>query len=160
MPLMEHGPVADGGEAATAAAVVYSIGYEGRTAAELIGLLTARGIGSLVDVRLNAVSRKKGLSKTALREAAAASIAYAHEPDLGNPRDNRDGFRQGSPAARSRYIEHLRNRAGAAYARVMAVALAQRTALLCYERDHNECHRSCILEEARRSHGIAVEPIR
>ena len=139
---------------------IYSVGYERRTADELIALLLSYKIEALVDVRLNAVSRKKGLSKTALRQAAEdAGITYSHERGLGNPKDNRDAFRQGSNAARKRYLHHIRNGASGVYERVIQEARHKPTALLCYERDHNECHRSCILDSAEKSHGVTVEPI-
>src|SRR5690606_38963018 len=46
-----------------------SVGYEGREASELIDHLRSLDVSVVVDVRLNAISRKRGLSKTALREA-------------------------------------------------------------------------------------------
>ncbi|MDR1430587.1 MAG: DUF488 domain-containing protein, partial [Propionibacteriaceae bacterium] len=50
----------------------------------------------LVDVRQTPISRKRGLSKTALGAALSeAGIDYIHLRELGNPRDNRDGYRQG-----------------------------------------------------------------
>ena len=42
---------------------IVSIGYEQRDVSELIGLLKANGVVTLVDVRLNPISRKKGFSK-------------------------------------------------------------------------------------------------
>ncbi|HLL68589.1 MAG TPA: DUF488 domain-containing protein [Micromonosporaceae bacterium] len=42
------------------------VGYEGRTIEELIAQLHALGVSRLVDIRLNPLSRKPGLSKTAL----------------------------------------------------------------------------------------------
>lgn len=61
-----------------------SIGYEGRTALELIATLSQLGVSVLVDVRLTPLSRKPGLSKTKLGLAAAeAGIRYVHLPALG-----------------------------------------------------------------------------
>ena len=45
---------------------IVSIGYEQRDVSELIGLLKANGVVTLVDVRLNPISRKKGFSKKSL----------------------------------------------------------------------------------------------
>ena len=132
---------------------IVSIGYEQRDVSELIGLLKANGIVTLVDVRLNPISRKKGFSKKALAAALAdAGIEYRHERELGNPKENRDPFRQGLASARHRYRRHLQNGACSAYERVVDLASTSRIALLCYERDHDQCHRSCILEAAHTDH--------
>ncbi len=111
--------------------------------------LNEAGVQVLVDVRLNAISRRKGFSKTALSEAlSAAGISYRHERELGNPKDNREAFRQGVAAARRRYLSHLDNGAGATYTAVTELATTTTIALLCYEREHSQCHRSCILDRA------------
>lgn len=58
----------------------------------------------LVDVRLTPLSRKPRLSKTKLAAALAdVGIEYVHHRALGNPKDNRAGFREGQPASRARY---------------------------------------------------------
>ena len=132
---------------------IVSIGYEQRDVSELIGLLKANGVVTLVDVRLNPVSRKKGFSKKALAAAMGdAGIEYRHERELGNPKENRDPFRRGLESARQRYRSHLQNGGCSAYERVIDLASTSRIALLCYERDHDQCHRSCILETAQTDH--------
>ena len=132
---------------------IVSIGYEQRDVSELIGLLTANGVSTLVDVRLNPISRKKGFSKKALAAALAdAGIEYRHERELGNPKENRDPFRRGLESARQRYRRHLQTGAYSVYERVVDLASTSRIALLCYERDHDQCHRSCILEVAQTDH--------
>ena len=126
---------------------VVSIGYEQRDLSELIGLLTANGVMTLVDVRLNPISRKKGFSKKALAAALGeAGIEYRHERELGNPKDNRDPFRRGLESARQKYRRHLQNGASSVVERLVDLASTSRIALLCYERDHDQCHRSCILD--------------
>lgn len=126
---------------------IVSIGYEQLDVNELISLLTANRVSTLVDVRLNPISRKKGFSKKALAEALnEAGIEYLHERELGNPKENRDAFRKGLESARQRYRRHLQNGAASVYERLVDLASTSRIALLCYERDHDQCHRSCILE--------------
>lgn len=130
--------------------LVCSVGYEGRTVGEFVDVVAANGVGVVVDVRLNAISRKPGFSKTALTAALAdAAIGYRHERDLGNPKDNRDGFRRGLPVARERYRQHLENGATSAYETVARLVCERRVALLCFERDHATCHRSCVTERMR-----------
>ena len=133
-----------------APSTVVSIGYEQRTIEDLVELLQSHGVAVLVDVRLNPISRKKGFSKKALASALIdAGIEYRHERDLGNPKDNREPFRRGLRSARDRYINHILNGTAAVYTDIIELALSTRIALLCYERNHNSCHRSCILESAQ-----------
>ena len=132
---------------------IISIGYERRDVGELIGLLKANGVVTLVDVRLNPISRKKGFSKKALAAALGdAGIEYRHEHELGNPKENRDPFRRGLESARQRYRRHLQTGAFSVYEQVVDLASTSRIALLCYERDHDQCHRSCILDAAQTDH--------
>jgi len=49
-----------------------TIGYEGRTAPELIDELVRAGVDVLVDVRFTPVSRKAGMSERRLGEALTA----------------------------------------------------------------------------------------
>lgn len=132
------------------AAVIVSVGYERRNLNELIDLLLENRVTTLVDVRLNAISRRKGFSKTALAAALNdAQIEYRHERELGNPQDNRDPLRQGLESARERYFDHLHNGASHVFDEIVELARVSRFALLCYEREHDQCHRSCILEAAQ-----------
>ena len=129
---------------------IISIGYEKRSVDYLIAALQHYDVSVLVDVRLNPISRKKGFSKTALASALAeAGIEYRHERELGNPKENRDPFRQGLKSARDHYLGHLRNGASGALGDLIQLARTRRIALLCYERDHRHCHRSCIIEIAQ-----------
>jgi uncharacterized protein (DUF488 family) len=138
-----------------------SVGYEGRSADELIDALVGAGVGALVDVRENATSRKPGLSKRALAERCRVrGIEYLHEPSLGNPRENREDFRAGVATSRSAYEQHL-NATGTDALRRVASLLRDRTvALLCFEADHSSCHRSIVADHLRRLDPLAtVQPV-
>ena len=127
--------------------VIVSVGYEGRSLDEFIELLGTAGVGTLVDVRLNAVSRKPGFSKIRLSAALASSgIRYRHEPLLGNPRSNRDGFRKDWPSAARRYRDRLANGSSEAFQRTIALTREGRVALMCFEHLHAECHRAVIID--------------
>ncbi|MFT2712330.1 DUF488 family protein [Clavibacter sp. Sh2126] len=136
------------------------VGYEGRDVDGLLAVLGSRGVEVLVDVRLNPLSRKRGLSKKALSERLAREgIEYRHEPALGNPRDNRDGYADlhGEPAeqARSAFRARLEtDEARAALDRIRAAGEARQVALLCFEADEAHCHREQILDRLR-----ALEPV-
>ena len=128
-----------------------SVGYQGRSVDELIDVLRGSGVELLVDVRLNPISRKPGLSKNPLSQALAeAGIGYRHERALGNPRDNRDPF------DRERYEAYLRENGSAVLAEIIDLASLVRIALLCYERQHLDCHRSAILGLAAHTHSVDV----
>lgn len=132
---------------------IVSVGYEGRTLDDFVALLRRNRVDVVVDVRLTPISRKKGFSKSALSAALhEVGIGYRHEAELGNPKDNRDGFRRGLKSARTRYHKHLLNGAGPTLDSVIELARSRRIALLCFEREHGECHRGCIAEAAQDEH--------
>jgi uncharacterized protein (DUF488 family) len=135
-----------------------SIGYEGRSAAELVATLAEAGVGLVVDVRLNPVSRRAGLGRRQLPAAlAAAGIDYRHEPALGNPPENRAGYhRPGRDgAARATAAGHYRQRltrpeAAPALTALLDAASAANSgrgavAVLCVEAETGRCHRHEIL---------------
>lgn len=45
------------------APALFSVGYEGRDLSDFVELLQENGVTVLLDVRLNAISRKPGFSK-------------------------------------------------------------------------------------------------
>jgi uncharacterized protein (DUF488 family) len=138
MTLMTRGP----------APRLVSIGYEGRNVSELIHSLQQESVSVLVDVRLNAISRKPGLSKTKLAESLrSAGIGYVHLRELGNPKDNREGFRNGDDVARERFWNVLRGDEGAQALKHVSELLKNGVvALLCFEVDHRQCHRGLVTE--------------
>jgi hypothetical protein len=141
---------------------IYSVGYEGLRVPGLVDALVAAGVSLLVDVRLNPVSRKPGWSKNPLRASLeAASIDYRHEATLGNPPDNRDGFRQGDgQAARRRLGAILVDRSGDALQRLVDDARERRIAVLCVERSARHCHRQLVTDMAQQiDPGIEVVDI-
>lgn len=140
------------------------IGYEGKTLDDLIDDLRSLDVDVLVDIRLNAISRKAGLSKRALAAAVAASgMEYLHRPELGNPRDNRAGFSEewNTPegrVARSTYNASIATQAGAsAIAELAELATRKRIALLCFEASELHCHRRETLA-AIRAHHVELLP--
>lgn len=128
-----------------------SVGYEGRDVDELVQSLLGQGVATLVDVRLTPLSRKRGLSKRLLQEALAGhGIGYVHLPALGNPKDNRAGYRAGEASSRERFAALLRTTEAALALKHVAELLDDQTvALLCYERCHSDCHRQLVAEGLR-----------
>lgn len=128
---------------------VVSVGYEGRSVSDLIEVLQAQDVAVLVDVRLTPISRKPGMSKTALSQALnAAGIGYVHYRELGNPKANRDGYRARDTASLALYQRVLKSTQGRSALRHLAELLdGGSVALLCFERNYNECHRHQVVEE-------------
>ena len=131
---------------------IYSVGYEGFTQRGFVETMNLSKVNVVVDVRLNAMSRKAGFSKRGLSEALeGVGIDYVHEPKLGNPPDNRDSFRKGDGSAGRRRIEKmLSNGSGEALDRVVDLARTNRIAILCVERDPSRCHRAVIIDAIRK----------
>lgn len=125
-----------------------SVGYEGRDVNDLVAYLEGEGVRVLVDVRLNPISRKPGLSKTRLAEVLrSAGIEYVHKRELGNPKDNRDGFRSGQKEAVDRFRCLLREEAATeALGHVSELLEDEVVALLCFEHEHATCHRGLVTE--------------
>lgn len=125
-----------------------SVGYEGRDVQELIQYLLSARVSVLVDVRLNPISRKPGLSKTRLAaELGRWGISYRHFRELGNPRDNRDGYRAGDEEAIARFRRLLQDEAAdRALGHVSELLDHEVVALLCFESDHSACHRRLVAE--------------
>ncbi|WP_083702503.1 DUF488 domain-containing protein [Pseudonocardia sp. Ae717_Ps2] len=127
-------------------------GYEGRSLEQFIDELNAQEVRAVVDVRLNAISRKVGFSKRALSSnLSLAGIDYMHLPALGNPRDNRAGFSgdwQELEQARSTYREILGERHSIeALSLVIDIMTKGTVALMCFEANQERCHRQVTIQE-------------
>lgn len=132
---------------------VIGLGYQGKTQLDLCELLAGNGVDVLCDVRLTPISRKPGLSKTALAGAARdIGVDYRHLPALGNPRWNRAGFGGDDAAlatARENFAQLLAAdpRARRGLDELRELARNRTVALLCFEADETRCHRSVLLDQ-------------
>lgn len=126
---------------------IHTIGYEGVTQAEFIAALRAAGVERVVDVRAIAASRRPGFSKTALRNGLAeAGIDYQHLRALGTPAAGREAARAGRLADLERiYSEQLELPEALVAAEQLKALVAEKpSALLCYERAPECCHRTLL----------------
>jgi len=127
---------------------IFTIGYEKTTQPELIAALQAAGIARVIDVRAVPLSRRPGFSKTMLRNGLAeAGIDYVHLKALGTPPAGREAARKGRHDELERiYAGQLElPEAMAAAAQMRELAAERPSALLCYERNPAECHRTLLL---------------
>jgi len=129
---------------------IVSVGYEGRTIDDFVTELVRAGVKTVADVRLNAISRKAGFSKTRLREALAASgIDYRHMRSLGNAKENRLPFWDGRvEEGRRVFREALQSpEAESSLDELSALVRNQVVAVLCFETDVDKCHRKVVIDE-------------
>lgn len=141
---------------------VFTIGYEGRSAEELLGRLEEKKVQVLVDARLRPNSRKQGFAKSALKAACEErGIGYVHDVELGTPKDMLDRVKASGGYADSEvvaYREHLLNEKPEALDRAVEQAAGNTVCFLCYEHDPSDCHRRVIAEEvSKRLGGIKIK---
>jgi uncharacterized protein (DUF488 family) len=128
---------------------IWTIGYEAATQGGVIGALEQARVEVLADIRYLPLSRRPGFSKSALAAAMReAGIEYRHIKPLGTPAEGRAAARRGDHAALARvYAGQLElPEALAAMAELRDLASDRRVALLCYEREAAECHRSLLID--------------
>lgn len=121
---------------------LYTIGYEGLELHQFISLLDAHDVDILLDVRELPASRRRGFSKSALKEAVeSAGIRYISERRLGTPRAMRKQVREDKDYERffASFDEVLT--AQLPLVEQLARELDGNVALLCYEHDPHTCHR-------------------
>jgi uncharacterized protein (DUF488 family) len=128
---------------------IFTIGYEGATQTELVAALRAAGVARVIDVRAVPMSRKPGFSKNVLAAGLQeAGIDYVHLKALGTPPAGREAARKGRWEEMNRiYAAQLETpEAAAEAARMIALAEEKPSALLCFERDPAQCHRTPLRE--------------
>jgi uncharacterized protein (DUF488 family) len=128
---------------------IYTIGYEATTMAEFIAALKGAGVERLIDVRALPLSRRPGFSKNILAASIGeAGIEYVHLKNLGTPKPGRDAAKKGDVATLEAVYETQLGlpEAQAEAARMRALAAEKPSALLCYERNPEHCHRTLLLE--------------
>src|SRR3954468_14464758 len=128
---------------------LFTIGYQDADADRVLAALQSAGVAAVADVRAVVSSRKRGVSKSALRESLdAAGIDYRHFRDLGTPAAGRQAARAGDAAGMRRvFCEQLATDAArAALDDLAGVAANRPTCLLCFCRDPAMCHRRVIAE--------------
>ncbi|ABD87205.1 DUF488 domain-containing protein [Rhodopseudomonas palustris] len=140
---------------------LFTIGYEQTPAQAVLDELQQAGVKLLVDVRAVAASRRPGFSK---RQLAAGlnerGIGYLHLRDLGTPKDGRQAARSGRfEALHAIYSAHLATPQAKEQLDELAslVGKSGPVCILCYERDHRQCHRQWIAERIVQRDGVTVQ---
>ncbi len=129
---------------------LYSIGYEGKTVEHFTNELIGEDIKVLCDVRKNALSMKYGFSKKQLKNVVEnAGIEYIHIPALGIESDKRQQLNTKDDYEnlfRSYEANTLTERDAEISELYKIFIENKRIALMCFEADHNFCHRSRTIE--------------
>lgn len=127
---------------------LYTTGYEGELIDQWVEKLRDAGVTVLVDIRERAISRKKGFSKTALRNQLEANdISYLHYRDLGSPSEIRKKLMRDKDYISffEQYNQHLNDQEEKL--RELATILEhEKACLMCFEKNHRQCHRSAVVE--------------
>jgi len=104
-------------------------------------------VAHVLDIRAVPQSRKPGFSKTLLGGSLAEiGIGYTHLRGLGTPKPGRDAARSGKAALMHEiFTAHMRTpEAQFDLQQARALTAAAPCCLLCFERDHTQCHREIV----------------
>lgn len=139
---------------------VATIGYEGATLDAVVRALVEAGVGTLVDVRAVARSRRPGFAKSRLAAGMAkAGIGYVHLRGLGTPADGRAAAKAGDVGTMRRiFAAHLDAPEAQADLHALAARIesGERVALLCFEADPATCHRRLVADALGRMLPVRV----
>lgn len=140
---------------------LFTVGYEQTPAKAVLDELQQAGVKLLVDVRAVASSRRPGFSKTQLAAGLdERGIGYIHLRGLGTPKEGREAARSGHLAQLEKvYQAHLKTPQAREEMDELAalVKKAGPICILCYERDHQQCHRRWIAEIIEEREGVRIE---
>ncbi len=140
---------------------LFTIGYEQTPQKAVLDELERAGVKLLVDVRAVAASRRPGFSKSQLAAGLdERGISYLHLRGLGTPKNGREAARSGDMKALTKiYGAHLKTPQAKEEMDELAtlVKTAGPVCILCYERDHKDCHRKFIAEIIEDRDGVKIE---
>jgi uncharacterized protein (DUF488 family) len=143
----------------------YTAGYEKKTVDELFRMLKEAGVRCLVDVRESPWSQVPDYCKDTLEnrhaelgESCGYHIRYISMPALGNPQENRKSDR---PMAEIMmvYRQHALSKT-MELEELYDILKKCKTALMCYEADPAECHRSALAAIIEEKYGLTYADLR
>ena len=127
----------------------FTIGYEGRYIDDFISYLKSFSIQRLIDVREIPISRKKGFSKTILKnKLESENIEYVHIRALGSPSEIRHKLKADldfEDFSRS-YMDHLLMNAESLQEAIHGIN-EKVSCLMCFEKTPENCHRSLVAKK-------------
>jgi uncharacterized protein (DUF488 family) len=129
---------------------LHTFGYEGLSIEAFLVRLKAVGVKTVIDVRANPISRKRGFSKRSFATAlTAAGLTYSHLPAMGCPKNVRDQYKLDQDWANytEGFLAYLDTQP-TALADLIAIARTASSCLVCFEADYNKCHRKFVARAA------------
>jgi uncharacterized protein (DUF488 family) len=140
---------------------LFTIGYEQTPPKAVLDELESAGVKLLVDVRAVTSSRRPGFSKSLLAAGLdERGISYLHLKALGTPKEGRLAARSGNyDQLHKIYAAHLKKPEAKEELDELATLVKKSgpVCLLCYERDHQHCHRQWIAEIIEERDDVKVE---
>ncbi len=134
---------------------LYTIGYEGRSIDDFVTILKNAGVTRLIDVREIPLSRKRGFSKSALKQRLdGENIEYVHYKALGSPSAIRHKLRKDWDynyffEAFSNYLTGKMDVIKDVYQYLSDGV----NCLMCFEHNHEECHRLSVAKKIKEYDG-------
>jgi uncharacterized protein (DUF488 family) len=138
---------------------VFTTGYEGKEINEFLNYLNEYSIQRVVDVREIPLSRKRGFSKTALRQRLAEyDIDYIHIKAFGSPTHLRKKVYRDKDFDYffEKYAEHLQS-CHKELEDLYESINEKLSCLLCFEKEPTNCHRSAVADGVSRINGTFLE---
>jgi uncharacterized protein (DUF488 family) len=127
---------------------IFTIGYEATTMDEFIAALKKAGVERIIDVRAVPLSRRPGFSKNILAASLKeVGIDYVGLKALGTPKAGRDAAKKGDVATLEAVYDAQLGlpEAQLQAAQMRELAAEKPSALLCFERNPEHCHRTLLL---------------
>lgn len=128
---------------------IYTVGYESRDGEELMSILSDQDVKSLADIRQRPISRKPDFRAAALKALCEqAGIEYQAWSCLGSTVEQRENLKSSGDmdAFEAEFRDYAKRVMSADLDRLAKAVEKKPTALLCYERVHEHCHRKIIAE--------------
>ncbi len=132
---------------------LFTLGYEGLDIDAFVARVRSAGVQAIVDVRELPLSRKKGFSKSAFKDAlGAAGLDYFHVPALGCPKEIRTRYKADGDWARytTDFLAYIEGQ-DVIVRELVALSKTTVACLVCFESDYTMCHRTYVARAARRS---------
>lgn len=129
---------------------LFLTGYERETLEEFLDKLEKANITTVIDVREIPLSRKNGFSKNNLKKTLEEKgIKYYHFPQLGSPSNIREELKMSGNYLEffKAYRKHARSKLQAIRNVLNIIENKRHSALLCFERDCELCHRIILASE-------------
>jgi len=134
--------------------IVFTIGYEGLSIDAFLNKLVTNNITLVIDVRNNPQSMKYGFSKKSFKQSVeSAGMKYIPIPELGIPSSMRKGL--GDSISHKSLFQIYKTKLLPKHEEAQKhllnlIAEYSRVALVCFESDHQFCHRNTLIEHLQK----------